>query len=822
MPNPPSPFWDSFAFSKTSEHSPESNHEIHQQLAGWLKLTTNGDGQEYLSRLQSRLLPCSLERYDGELMERLQRLFDSSYRRSLFQLLDFGLYYLSNNLLSETQTDHFLTWITTQKHHGLLRSCLEIKTPVVLASATKILESAMRIGDVDLVQGLIHSGIDTSSLKGIYGTKYLLNAAHNGHVIIVRMLLDNGIDVNASVSEKFPDTALQVATKKGHVNMVQVLLEAGAEVNAGNFRDTNYTALWFAIDQDQTKLVRILLNAGANVDKIILRGRSALEYSELYSSPELHQLLAEAGNKDPISISQNGILQAANTGAMDLLQYLTENVENVDSRLFEKLDLALREAAGRFDLNAVRSLLEVGVNPNAEIPPDAELSVLAVAAQSCDVEMVKILLNAGANPNAPGVFVSALNGFCGEKKFEVVELLMKEGLDMKIDGKALLLAAYKNDLKTVQWLLSAGVDVNESGDEYIAVMFFEPGVPTTALQCAVGHIAVLRSLLNAGADVNAPGASGIGQTALQRAALLNETECVRELLRAGADVNAPASSKSSFTALQAAAGQGNIEIMQILLDAGADANASRNEGISLTVLQAALCSATPESKKDELVQILLNAGAKINDPPEARGGRSPIQMAVEVGSVCLVKRLLEKGADVNTAACLENGRTAIQVACSAEEPDMELIEILLNAGADIHAPAGFVGGLTALQGAAIRGYMRIALKLLELGADVNAAPAEVHGRMALDGAAENGRLDMVHMLLNAGAMSKGCVKDSYRRAIKLATRNGHFTLARLLEDRDRDNPGQNNASMDLLGPSRPRLPRSMSPITETSPPDDDG
>ena len=150
-----------------------------------------------------------------------------------------------------------------------------------------------------------------------------------------------------------------------------------------------------------------------------------------------------------------------------------------------------------------------------------------------------------------------------------------------------------------------------------------------------------------------------------------------------------------------------------------------------------------------------------------------------MGSLSLIKLLLESGADINAPAGDNLGRTAIQAASSSELPTMELIDFLLNAGADTNAPAGFRGGVTALQGAAIRGHMRIALKFLEAGADVNADPADCEGRTALDGAAEHGRLDMVQMLLEAGAC--GTKSHRFKQANGLARDNGHFAVARLLE-----------------------------------------
>ena len=64
---------------------------------------------------------------------------------------------------------------------------------------------------------------------------------------------------------------------------------------------------------------------------------------------------------------------------------------------------------------------------------------------------------------------------------------------------------------------------------------------------------------------------------------------------------------------------------------------------------------------------------------------------------------------------------------------------------------------------------------------VNPAAAMCNGRTALDSAAEHSRLDMVRMLLHAGAYGDSTSEHRSALAIELARVNGHFAMARLLE-----------------------------------------
>jgi len=110
---------------------------------------------------------------------------------------------------------------------------------------------------------------------------------------------------------------------------------------------------------------------------------------------------------------------------------------------------------------------------------------------------------------------------------------------------------------------------------------------------------------------------------------------------------------------------------------------------------------------------------------------------------------------------------------------MKLLRFLVDNGANVNAAAGVIGGITALQGAAIAGNIPVAQYLLDKGANVNSRPAMKEGRTCIEGAAEHGRLDMVQLLLNHGA-NGGVRGEGYGKAVELAQENGHSEIAALL------------------------------------------
>jgi ankyrin repeat protein len=135
---------------------------------------------------------------------------------------------------------------------------------------------------------------------------------------------------------------------------------------------------------------------------------------------------------------------------------------------------------------------------------------------------------------------------------------------------------------------------------------------TTALSWAArnGHEAVVRLLLEKGADVEAK--AKYGETALSWAAANGHEAVVRLLLEKGADVEAKAKYKG--TALSWAAENGHEAVVRLLLEKGADVEAKAEDG------ETALWAAA--GGLEAVVELLLQAGAKLKS--KDKEGRAPL------------------------------------------------------------------------------------------------------------------------------------------------------------------------------------------------------
>ncbi|KAH6970387.1 hypothetical protein BKA56DRAFT_558737 [Ilyonectria sp. MPI-CAGE-AT-0026] len=125
-----------------------------------------------------------------------------------------------------------------------------------------------------VVKLLLEQGADIEAKHTGYGRTPLSWAAERGHEAVVRVLLEQGADVEAK-DTGYGRTPLSWAAERGHKAVVRLLLKQGANVEA---KDTGYgrTPLSWAAERGHEAVVRLLLKQGANIEVEDDGGRAPL------------------------------------------------------------------------------------------------------------------------------------------------------------------------------------------------------------------------------------------------------------------------------------------------------------------------------------------------------------------------------------------------------------------------------------------------------------------------------------------------------------------------------------------------------------------
>jgi len=152
---------------------------------------------------------------------------------------------------------------------------------------TLLIEAAAN-GHLDVVKLLIENGADVN-LKGEAWYGPLHAAASKGYIEVVKILLENGADVNIFQQNK----PLHNVAMNGHIEVAEILLAHGADINA---KGTDEAApLHTAVSNNQLAMVKWLLSKGANVNSRASYNCTALHSAARHNNVEIGKILLEHG-----------------------------------------------------------------------------------------------------------------------------------------------------------------------------------------------------------------------------------------------------------------------------------------------------------------------------------------------------------------------------------------------------------------------------------------------------------------------------------------------------------------------------------------------
>ncbi len=337
-----------------------------------------------------------------------------------------------------------------------------------------------------------------------------------------------------------------------------------------------------------------------------------------------------------------------------------------------------------------------------------------------------------------------------KKDTNSLRMLVKYGANLNPkDQKApLFLAADKDDVQTIKFLLELGADPN--------IKFSGSTLLHRAISSEKPQLAKI--LLEGHANVNA---KDLGErTPIHIAIHKKDPALTKLLIKYKANIHEIDSRKD--TLLHIAVREDKPEIAKLLLQAGTKVNAKNNA--NETPFQIAI-----RDSKLAMSRVLIGAGANVN-VKDSRD-RTPLDIAMNKKDLSFVKLLIHARADINVEDSSEN----TPLIRAVQHVKIPLIKMLLNAGADVNHANRFKD--TALHVATQKVDINMMRLLLQKGAKVNERNNSKQTPLHI--AIEKKHLAMVNLLMQH--KPKLSIADSYGRTpLHIAVREKNLPITNLL------------------------------------------
>jgi ankyrin repeat protein len=391
----------------------------------------------------------------------------------------------------------------------------------------------------------------------------LIDAADKGDLIQMQRLIKAGADVNYTGEGGW--TPLTRAASSSRPGAVKLLLANKANPNSVKSPGWNYSALCMA---KTTEIADMLYAAGANINaKLYGRDVPIISYVVSIGPNEMVQWFIDHGvdvakSKGDGPISPTLLFEA---GTPEIAGMLLDHGVDINFKDEEGMTAMFRiEQLVPHPSKIVQVLLDHGADPNMRAV-DGYTPLMAAR----DGATVDVLIAAGADPKAKDDRgITAIGRYApGADSTRLPALRRHSAIpDAKDNASMLRNAIMTHKTAEVQALLAAGADPNmQVGDTTISML-------DTAIDFGQFQIADL---------LRKAGAKGAGL--FSEAAAKGDLAQMKTLLDAGADVNE--NGPNAQTPLSFAVRRGQTASIQFLLDHGA--NPSLFDAYGMTPLQSA-------------------------------------------------------------------------------------------------------------------------------------------------------------------------------------------------------------------------------------------
>ena len=453
-----------------------------------------------------------------------------------------------------------------------------------------------------------------SSVRVIAGASpdlRLVSAVASQDIDAVRLLLDDGVDVNSSRADGV--TALLWAAHWDDLDAADLLVRAGADVNAAD--DHGVTPLHRSCENGSIAMVKHLLAAGADPNASQVSGLTPLMTGARTGNVSvIQELLAHGANINASTkeTRSTAMMWAVAERHSDVVRVLLSHDADVHTSTSDGFT-PLLYAAHNGDISIARMLIGAGADVNAAGADGTKPLPYAIIMRQDTFAL--LLLEHGADPNGSMGGIHALHAAAGSVGAWLGEWNRRHGDGRRRSTFGTRALSPTRRLPLIKELLARGADPNVRIST--TAMFMDHiGYPKKGafetFACGTGNlrgatplwvaanasngrggfgdqvdtsVEILKTLLAAGANLHLTSddgttplmvAAGLGRESFspreprgRRSATAEAS--IRVLVEAGANVNAV--NEADFTALHGAVFRGNNEVITYLVENGADINA---------------------------------------------------------------------------------------------------------------------------------------------------------------------------------------------------------------------------------------------------------
>lgn len=320
---------------------------------------------------------------------------------------------------------------------------LKLNSPVelsngVMSTTTSVwgILVASKNGDLDTVKKMVEECPELIYAQYNY-TPPIHFAVREGHVDLVKYLLNNGAHDPGYKIYPFSDTLQTIAQDRGHFEIVALLNEYAADTSRHKFKGDNGKIFFNRTDLQIQFEKAVNENAVEKAEEILSQhpefakdetyfwGEGILTFAVKENNRSMIDLLTRYGTKVPDILKWTQFYYFEHD---DGAAYIMEKGMNPNTMSWHHVTI-LHDMAQKGDLLKAELLIKYGANINP-IDEEYQSSPIGMAARWGHLEMIKYLLQQGADPNKAGSLWATPLAWARKKGFaDIEETLIKAGAE---------------------------------------------------------------------------------------------------------------------------------------------------------------------------------------------------------------------------------------------------------------------------------------------------------------------------------------------------------------------------------------------------------